>query len=81
MSEEIGLPEDSTNVLGILRCNWGEISAITGIAVTPVVGYVGNLGEDSLNPNKDEVEEVREERDEVGGGQTQYGYTLTQRHN
>eukprot|EP00520_Triparma_pacifica_P009960 CAMPEP_0118645492 /NCGR_PEP_ID=MMETSP0785-20121206/7535_1 /TAXON_ID=91992 /ORGANISM="Bolidomonas pacifica, Strain CCMP 1866" /LENGTH=414 /DNA_ID=CAMNT_0006537389 /DNA_START=168 /DNA_END=1409 /DNA_ORIENTATION=+ len=57
MEEEVGLTEDATNVLGILRCNWGEISAITGIAVTPVVGYVGTLGEGSLEPNPQEVEE------------------------
>lgn len=57
MEEEVGLKEDVANVLGILRCNWGEITAITGVAVTPVVGYVGSLTDSSLNPNPEEVSE------------------------
>jgi 8-oxo-dGTP pyrophosphatase MutT (NUDIX family) len=45
MEEEIGLKQNNTTVLGILRCNWGEISRLTGVAVTPVVGFVGELGD------------------------------------
>ena len=57
MEEEVGLRPDEVNVLGILRCNWGEITAITGIAVTPVIGYVGELGDVDLPINEDEVAE------------------------
>jgi nudix motif 8 len=58
MEEEVGLSSEDVNVLGILRCNWGEITAITGIAVTPVIGYVGELGSIELTPNEDEVDEA-----------------------
>ena len=54
---QVGLSPSLVNVLGILRCNWGEITAITGIAVTPVVGYVGELSEVQLTPNAAEVAE------------------------
>lgn len=59
MKEEIGgLGEVGTliEVLGILRLNWGEVQHLTGIAVTPVVCYLGALPE--LSPNPDEVSEV-----------------------
>jgi nudix motif 8 len=58
MEEEIGLGQEAVSVVGILRCEWGEITAITGIAVTPVVGFVGELEELTLRPNEDEVSEV-----------------------
>ena len=45
MEEEIGIRQENVIVLGTLRCNWGEVARITGIAVTPVVGFVGVLGE------------------------------------
>ncbi|GMH73736.1 hypothetical protein TrST_g13789 [Triparma strigata] len=57
MSEETGLPPSRTVILGILRCNWSEVMGITGIAVTPVVGYLGELDGVDMEPNKDEVEE------------------------
>lgn len=60
MKEEIGgLDEDGTliEVIGILRLNWGEVQHLTGIAVTPVVCYLGELP-DSLAPNPDEVSEI-----------------------
>lgn len=46
-------------VLGVLRCNWGEVAQITGIAVTPVVCYIGDIGEGNvqLRLNPDEVAE------------------------
>lgn len=56
MEEELGIPADRTEVLGILRCNWNEVASMTGIAVTPVVGYIGELKEITLKPNSDEVE-------------------------
>jgi 8-oxo-dGTP pyrophosphatase MutT (NUDIX family) len=59
MKEEIGgLDSDATSieVIGILRLNWGEVHHLTGVAVTPVVCYLGELPE--LSPNPDEVSEV-----------------------
>eukprot|EP01031_Cornospumella_fuschlensis_P034480 gene34480-41746_t len=56
MEEELGIPSDKTEVLGILRCNWNEVASMTGIAVTPVVGYIGELKDITLKPNADEVE-------------------------
>lgn len=38
LEEELGIPFEKTEVLGILRCNWHEVASMTGIAVTPVVG-------------------------------------------
>ena len=58
MAEEIGVNESEVNILGILRCNWSEVTAITGVAVTPVVGFVGELDIKTLDPNADEVDEV-----------------------
>lgn len=56
MEEELGIPSDKTEVLGILRCNWNEVASMTGIAVTPVVGFIGELKDLTLRPNADEVE-------------------------
>ena len=56
MKEETNLT--CPNVLGILRCNWGEVSSITGVAVTPVVGYVGDLSHVSMKLNESEVAEA-----------------------
>jgi hypothetical protein len=57
MKEEIGGLEGLIEVLGVLRLNWGEVQHLTGVAVTPVVCYVGELP-DKLSPNPDEVSEV-----------------------
>ena len=58
MREEIaGLPKDST-VLGVLRCNWGEVHHLVGVAVTPVVCFVGDLTDSVLEPNPSEVAQV-----------------------
>jgi 8-oxo-dGTP pyrophosphatase MutT (NUDIX family) len=58
MNEEIvGLPEPAS-VLGVLRCNWGEVHHLVGVAVTPVVCFVGEIGDLDLEPNPDEVAEV-----------------------
>lgn len=60
MEEELGIPAAKTEVLGILRCKWHEVSSLTGIAVTPVVGFIGELNElkPFLKPNLDEVEQL-----------------------
>jgi len=57
MEEEIGFPAKSVDVLGVLRCDWSEVHKITGIGVTPVVGFLGDLTERELSPNPDEVAE------------------------
>jgi 8-oxo-dGTP pyrophosphatase MutT (NUDIX family) len=59
MKEEIGgLDDDATSieVIGILRLNWGDVHHLTGVAVTPVVCYLGELP--ALSPNPEEVSEV-----------------------
>lgn len=55
LHEEVGIPRGAVNVLGILRSDWSELAAITGVAVTPVVGYLGAFEELKLDPNPDEV--------------------------
>jgi len=58
MQEEIpGIDLDKVVVLGVLRCNWGEVAQITGIAVTPLVAFIGEIGHLCLDPNPDEVSE------------------------
>lgn len=47
------------SVLGVLRCNWGEVEHMVGVAVTPVVCFLGqDLASVDLKPNPDEVAEV-----------------------
>lgn len=58
MEEEIGIGHNAANVLGVLRCNWGEVHHLVGVAVTPVVCFLGEIGESQLNPNPSEVAEV-----------------------
>jgi nudix motif 8 len=60
MEEELGIPSDNAEVLGVLRCQWDEVSNImSGIAVTPVVAYLGDMDDLSgiITTNPDEVEE------------------------
>lgn len=57
VEEELGIPKEKIEVLGVLRCNWNEVASMTGIAVTPVVGFIGEMNELKLTPNSDEVEE------------------------
>ncbi len=45
MYEEVGIEPENVDVLGILRCDWSEVASITGIAVTPVIGFLGELGD------------------------------------
>lgn len=56
MEEELGIDSEHTEVLGILRCNWNEIFNLTGISVTPVVGYINDYDNLKIVANKDEVE-------------------------
>ena len=58
MNEEIeGLDIDKTTVLGVLRCNWGEVHHLVGVAVTPVVCFIGEIGNAEIKPNAMEVAE------------------------
>jgi len=58
MHEEIeGLEDNPITTLGVLRCNWGEVHHLVGVAVTPVVCYIGEIGGIELKPNSDEVAE------------------------
>eukprot|EP01041_Mallomonas_annulata_P003821 gene3821-7611_t len=57
MNEELGIPPEKADVLGILRCDWTEVASMTGIAVTPVVGFIGELNDLTIKPNFDEVEQ------------------------
>jgi len=59
---EVNADSNKVVVLGVLRCNWGEVAQITGIAVTPVVCYIGDIGDVGnhnvrLRLNPDEVAE------------------------
>lgn len=57
MYEELGVPSERIEILGILRCDWGEVANFTGIAVTPVLGFIGELNELTLTPNPTEVDQ------------------------
>lgn len=57
IEEELGIPKEKIEVLGVLRCNWNEVASMTGIAVTPVVGFIGEVNDLKLTPNSDEVEQ------------------------
>jgi hypothetical protein len=41
----------------VFRCNWGEVHHLVGVAVTPVVCFLGELPSD-LKPNPSEVAQV-----------------------
>ncbi len=60
MNEEIAMEniDDVVTVLGVLRCNWGEVHHLVGVAVTPVVCYLGEIGNADIRPSADEVAEV-----------------------
>lgn len=55
LSEEMGIDSVDVNILGLLRCDWSELSSIVGVGVTPVIGYIGKLKELKLKINPDEV--------------------------
>jgi nudix motif 8 len=58
MEEELGISSNIPDVLGILRCDWSELLNLTGVAVTPVVGYIGRFEDLKLMINHDEVSGV-----------------------
>jgi 8-oxo-dGTP pyrophosphatase MutT (NUDIX family) len=58
MQEEIPNLPPPSSVLGILRCNWGDVHHLVGVAVTPLVAFVGEIGDLQLQANPDEVAEV-----------------------
>lgn len=45
-------------MLGVLRCDWAELASLIGVAVTPVVGFLGNLSREQIHPNPDEVRDA-----------------------
>lgn len=47
----------SIQVLGVLRLNWGQVHHLVGVAVTPVVCFLGELPEE-LHPNPASVANV-----------------------
>jgi len=51
LREETGIHRHDVKVLGILRCDWNEVTSITGIAVTPIVGFLGDLEKLNINPD------------------------------
>mmetsp|Transcript_11350 Transcript_11350/g.27031 ORF Transcript_11350/g.27031 Transcript_11350/m.27031 type:complete len:570 (-) Transcript_11350:1083-2792(-) len=54
-----GSGRGGVSVLGILRCNWGEVHHLVGVAVTPVVCFFNqDLDSVDLKPNPNEVAEV-----------------------
>ncbi|KAG7390824.1 hypothetical protein PHYPSEUDO_006646 [Phytophthora pseudosyringae] len=58
MNEEVGLAPEGVDVLGVLRCDWSSVTSITGIAVTPVVGFIGEMSDRTVAINEDEVESL-----------------------
>lgn len=54
---QVGIRPENVEVLGILRCDWTTVEAITGIPVTPVVGFVGDVSQKTLNINRSEVDQ------------------------
>ncbi|TYZ67759.1 hypothetical protein PybrP1_013003 [[Pythium] brassicae (nom. inval.)] len=58
MKEEVGLAPEAVQVLGILRCDWSSVTSITGVAVTPVVGFIGEMSDRSLVVNEAEVDSL-----------------------
>ncbi|KAL4102089.1 hypothetical protein PRIC1_005837 [Phytophthora ramorum] len=58
MNEEVGLAPEGVDVLGVLRCDWSSVTSITGIAVTPVVGFIGEMSDRTVAINEQEVESL-----------------------
>ncbi|KAL0583711.1 hypothetical protein ABG067_006387 [Albugo candida] len=58
MEEEVGLKPDRVHVLGVLRCDWSNVASITGVAVTPVVGFAGDIDTHSIRLNQAEVDSL-----------------------
>jgi nudix motif 8 len=57
LEEEVGIPDDCVDVLGVLRCDWSELTAVTGVACTPVIGYIrDDVSKGGLSINPSEVD-------------------------
>lgn len=54
LHEEVGIAPEGVRVLGAFH----DVMAITGVAVTPVVGYVGSLDIGALQLSRDEIDEA-----------------------
>jgi nudix motif 8 len=54
LEEELGVPRSEVDVLG---CHH-DASAITGVHVTPVIGFLGEVSLASLTPSPHEIDEV-----------------------
>ena len=50
--EEVGIPRERVEVLGLLH----EVPAITGVGVTPVIGYVGDVDVATLTLSRAEID-------------------------
>jgi 8-oxo-dGTP pyrophosphatase MutT (NUDIX family) len=53
MKEELGIDSRHTHLLGVMRCNWCEVSHLTGVSVTPVVGFIGDIENLTITPNSE----------------------------
>ena len=69
VEEELGISRTGVDVLGIMRCDWSEVASLTGVGVTPVLGYIGELEDIELQPNAEvdswfavSVDTLRDER-------------------
>lgn len=56
--EELGCSIDNVKILGVMRLDWADVISITGIPVTPIIGYLGDYDKLKFMPNPDEVSEV-----------------------
>jgi nudix motif 8 len=54
LHEEVGIRPDQVRVLGVLH----DVMAITGVAVTPIVGFVGDVDIASLRISRHEIDEA-----------------------
>lgn len=54
LSEELGVEPERVQVLG----SYHDVRAITGVHVTPVVGFLGELSLGELRPSPDEIDGV-----------------------
>jgi len=55
MSEEIGVSPDNVEVLGVMRLHWDDLMSITGVAVTPLIAYLGQFENLNIKINPEEV--------------------------
>ena len=56
LEEEVGVKQEGVDVLGVLRCDWSELTAVTGVAVTPVSGDIRDDVSNGIRIKRDEVD-------------------------